>query len=224
MDVSEAVETRRSIRGFLDVPVDVEVVRTVLQKATRAPSGGNLQPWHICVVVGKPLLQLKTIMAHRVLELPKGETLEYFVYPKGLMPPYTERRLQFAVDLYEGCLGIKRDDMDRRGNWFARNFQFFGAPLALFCSIDRVMGAPQWSDVGMYLQSVMLLLREQGVDSCPQECWGLYPQTVSSFLELPSNLMLFCGMSIGYADPDDPANALVTRRANLEEFVTFKGA
>jgi nitroreductase len=223
MDVSEAIANRRSTRGFLDKPVDIDLLRQILSKASRAPSGGNLQPWHICILGGQPLVELKSIMAKRVVEVPEGEKQEYFVYPKGMMAPYTERRVQFAVDLYEGCLGIKRDDMERRAKWFARNFQFFGAPLALFCSVDRIMGAPQWSDMGMYLQSVMLLLKEAGIDSCPQECWGIYTQTVSAFLELPANLMLFCGMAIGYADPHDPANGLVTRRASIAEFVTFKG-
>jgi nitroreductase len=223
MDVSEAIATRRSVRGFLDTPVDIERVRAILAKAARAPSGGNLQPWIIHIVGGRPLAELKSIMAKRVVEAPDGEEPEYYVYPKGLMVPYTDRRVQFGVDLYEGCLGINRDDKPRRAQWFARNFQFFGAPLALFCSVDRVMGAPQWSDMGMYLQSVMLLLKESGIDSCPQECWHNYCHTLARFLELPANLMLFCGMSIGYADLDDPANALVTRRAPLEDFVTFKG-
>lgn len=107
--------------------------------------------------------------------------------------------------------------------WFSRNFQFFGAPLALFCSVDRRMGPPQWSDLGMFLQTVMLLLRAEGLDSCAQECWAIYPQTIGKFLGLPEHRMLFCGMAIGKADEAEPANQFRTRRAPLSDFARFHG-
>jgi nitroreductase len=120
-------------------------------------------------------------------------------------------------------MGITRDDKPGRLAWFARNYQFFGAPLALFCSVDRRMGPPQWSDLGMFLQSVMLLLQEAGVDSCAQECWSSYPQTVGQFIGLPAERMLFCGMSIGYRNPAHPVNGLQAQRAPLDAFARFDG-
>jgi nitroreductase len=222
MKVSEALATRRSTRGFLDKPVAPEIMRRILAAASRSPSGGNLQPWHIHVVYGEPLARLKGIMQKRVEEAPQGEPLDYSIYPKDLVSPYRERRYQLGEALYEQ-LGIPREDKAGRQKWFARNFQFFGAPMALFCTLDRRMGQPQWSDLGMFLQSVMLLLREEGLDSCPQECWSIYPETVGKFLNIPSHRMLFVGMSIGYADPDDPANRLVASRVPLEEFAEFIG-
>lgn len=222
MNVSEAIATRRSVRGFLDTPVDGAVIRRVLEKAARAPSGGNLQPWHIYAVGGEELKQLKEIMARRIFEAPKGEATEYDIYPKDLCAPYAERRFQVGEDLY-GHLGIPRENKAARMQWFARNFMFFGAPLALFCYVNRCMGPPQWSDLGMYLQSVMLLLREEGLDSCPQECWAIYPQTIADFIEPPAELMLFTGMAIGYKDPDEPANRLTAQRVPLDEFADFRG-
>ena len=222
MKVSEALATRRSVRGFLDTPVDGAVIRRVVEAAARAPSGGNIQPWHIDVVGGAALAELKAIMVERVRELPRGETPEYDIYPKILTEPYTAYRFQVGEDLY-GALGIPREDKLARLMWFARNFQFFGAPVALFCTVARTMGPPQWSDLGMYLQSVMLLLREEGLDSCPQECWAIYPETIRGFLGTPPERMLFCGMAVGYKDEADPANALVARRAGLEEFASFRG-
>lgn len=223
MKVSEAIATRRSIRGFLDKPVPAEIMRRILKTAARSPSGGNLQPWHIQVVCGEPLAQLKQIMQKRVEEAPEGEATEYDIYPKNLVSPYRERRFQLGEDLY-GQLGIPREDKAARKKWFSRNFQFFGAPVALFCTIDRRMGPPQWSDLGMFLQSVMLLLREEGLHSCGQECWAIYPETVGKFLDTPPNRMLFTGMAIGYADPDDPVNQLVADRVEMEEFAEFIGA
>lgn len=220
--VSEAVDTRMSVRGFTDQPVDGAVIRRVLEKAARSPSGGNVQPWQLYVVGGDELKAFKEIMATRVKEAPKGEEPEYNVYPPGLKAPYRDYRFQVGEDMY-GLLGIPREDKAARMGWFARNYQFFGAPLALFCYVDRQMGPPQWSDLGMYLQTVMLLLREEGLDSCAQECWSLYHQTLKEFLDPPEDLMLFTGMSIGYMDEEDPVNELRTRRAALEDFVTFRG-
>ncbi len=220
--VSEALASRRSVRGFLPTPVDGALLRQVLEKASRAPSGGNLQPWHLHVVGGERLDALKALARDRIAAQPGGEDTEYDVYPKNLVAPYRDRRFQVGEDMY-GLLGIPREDKAARLAWFARNFQFFGAPVALFCYVDRRMGPPQWSDLGMYLQSVMLLLREAGLHSCAQECWSLYPRMIGDFLGAPAEQMLFTGMSIGYPDPDEPANQLRTRRAPLEDIAAFHG-
>ncbi len=222
MDVSEAVASRRSVRGFLPTPVDGAVIRRVLDRAARAPSGGNLQPWHVDVVGGDALDALKAIMRDRVMAAPGGEPSEYDIYPKALPDRYKAYRFAVGEDLY-GALGIPRENKAARMMWFARNFQFFGAPLALFTSVDRAMGPPQWSDLGMFLQTVMLLLREEGLDSCAQECWAVYPDTVRAFLDLPPERMLFCGMAIGVADTSDPANAMRAQRAPVDDFATFRG-
>ena len=225
MSVSEALNTRLSVRDFLPTPVPADVIRRVLTTASRSPSGGNLQPWHIDVIAGAKLDELKAIMQRRLAEVAAGdrsEVPEYDIYPKELVAPYRDYRFKIGEDMY-ARLGIPREDKAARLKWFARNYQFFGAPLALFCSVDRRMGPPQWSDMGMFLQSVMLLLREEGLDSCAQECWSVYPRTVSQFLELPAERMLFTGMAIGYRNPEHPINALRSDRAPLESFARFQG-
>jgi nitroreductase len=220
MNVSEAIASRRSVRGFLDTPVDPAVIRRVVEAAARAPSGGNLQPWHIDVVAGAKLDELKTIMRTRLAEAPGGEPTEYDIYPKVLPSPYKDYRFAVGEELYR-ALGIPREDKMQRLMWFARNFQFFGAPVALFCSVAKTMGPPQWSDLGMYLQSLMLLLREEGLDSCPQECWAIYPETIRKFINIPEDRMLFTGVAIGFADAADKANAARAARAPLAEWATF---
>jgi nitroreductase len=222
MDVSEALASRRSVRGFLDKPVDGALIRTIVEKAARAPSGGNLQPWHIDVIGGETMAELKQIMLGKMMAGPPTEATEYDIYPKELPEPYSRYRFEVGEELYR-ALGIPREDKMGRRMWFARNFQFFGAPVALFCSVDKRMGPPQWSDLGMYLQSVMLLLREAGLDSCPQECWAVYPQTIRAFLGIPEERMLFTGMAIGWKDEADPANAARPARAPLEAFASFRG-
>lgn len=220
MNVSDAVSSRRSVRGFLDRPVDLALLKSLLSKAAAAPSGGNIQPWHIHVVTGQRLVELKELMAKRVIEAPGGEGAEYAIYPRELVEPYRTRTFEVGEGLYKR-LGIPREDKAARAQWFARNFQFFGAPVGLFCYVHRNNGAPQWSDLGMYLQTLMLLLREEGLDSCPQECWALYPRTLENFLGTPPEHMLFTGMAIGWKNPDEPANSLVPPRASLEDFTEF---
>ena len=225
MNVHEALASRRSVRDFLPTPVGGDLIRRVLTAAARSPSGGNVQPWHIDVVAGARLDELKAIMQRRVAETAAGgapEKTEYDIYPKELVSPYRDYRYQLGEAMY-AALGIPGGDKARRLQWVARNFQFFGAPLALFCSIDRRMGPPQWSDLGMFLQSVMLLLREEGLDSCPQECWSVYPRTVSAFVGIPAQRMLFCGMAIGHANNDHPVNQFVPERAALAQFASFQG-
>jgi len=222
MNVQDAIATRRSVREFLDTPVPGEVIRRVIEQALRAPSGGNLQPWHLHVVGGEKLAELKAIMRKRVKEAPAGEGSEYDIYPRELVALYRDRRFAVGEAMY-ARLGIPREDKAARREWFARNYQFFGAPLALFCTVDRRMGPPQWSDLGMLLQNVMLLLRAEGLDSCPQECWAIYPQTIGNFIGLPPERMLFTGMAIGYADRSRPLDGLVTERAPLSEVAEFVG-
>ncbi|MFT3923795.1 MAG: nitroreductase [Myxococcales bacterium] len=221
LGVTEAVRSRRSVRAFLDKPVPLTLLREALELAARAPSGGNLQPWWIHVVAGARLEELRGVMRERVLtEGP--DPAEYEIYPANLWEPYRSRRYDIGELMY-AALGIERNDKLKRLERFAQNYQLFGAPVGLFCFIERRMGAPQWSDLGMYLQTLMLLLRERGVDSCAQEAWSAYHRVVGDFVGSPPERMLFCGMAIGYADPDAPVNHLSTPRAALDDFTTFHG-
>jgi nitroreductase len=222
MDVRAAVASRRSVRGFLDRPVDRAVLTKVLDAARRAPSGGNLQPWRLYALTGGPLAALKKLMVERVESGDGGDEREYAIYPPGLISPYRERRFRSGEQLYT-ALGIPRDDKAARRRWFARNYAFFGAPVGLFCYVDRRMGAAQWADLGSYLQTIMLLLRAEGLSSCPQEAWSVYHRTVAEVVGAPAELMLFCGMAVGWEDPGDPANAVRIDRAPLDEIVDFVG-
>ena len=223
--VTDALDSRLSVRDFLPTPVSAEQIRQVLATASRSPSGGNVQPWRIDVVAGARLTELKALMQRRLAEVAAGdksESPEYDIYPKELVSPHRDYRFKIGEDMY-ARLGIPREDKPARLRWFARNYQFFGAPMALFCSVDRRMGPPQWSDLGMFLQSVMLLLREAGLDSCAQECWAVYPRTISEFVGIPAERMLFTGMAIGYRNSEHPINQLRSERAAVDDFSRFHG-
>ena len=222
MKVSEAIDSRMSCRAFLPTPVPESTVRAILEAATRAPSGGNLQPWHCYVLTGEPLVQFLALIRSRLMRHPRGEGAEYDVYPPGLTEPYRGRRFKCGEDMY-ATIGVPREDKPARLRQFARNYAFFGAPVGLFFCIDRQMGPPQWADLGMYMQSVMLLARQYGLHTCPQEAWAVWHQAVGEFLRLPAGVMLFSGMALGHRDEDAPINRLRTERAALTEFATLQG-
>jgi nitroreductase len=218
VDVYEAVRSRRAVRGFTDQPVPKEVLERVLTAATWAPSGSNLQPWHIYVVTGTALAQLKKLAVERVGDGDPWDEREYQMYPPALKSPYGERRSAFGKERYS-ALGIVREDWEARQRAAIANWDCFGAPAALFCYIDRDLGLPQWSDLGMYLQTVMLLLRAEGLHSCPQMAWSQVRNTVADIVSPPDELILFCGMSIGFEDVT--VDYIRTGRAPLDETVTF---
>jgi nitroreductase len=220
MNVSDAIAARRSVRGFRADPVDPAVLHGIVTRAARAATGGNLQPWHVDVMTGEPLARLKAAIAAKLWR-GESETPAYDIYPKELVAPYRDRRFAVGEAMYAE-VGIPREDKTARRLWFARNFQFFGAPAGLFCTVDRRMGPPQWADLGMYLQNVMLLAVEAGLATCPQECWAVYPETVSEAINIPAERMLFCGMAIGFEDVEEPANRLRSARAPEAEWLTMR--
>ena len=222
MNVSEAVATRRSIRGFLNKPVDREVIRRVLEKSARAPSGGNTQPWHAAVLTGEPMQRLIASVAEVLPDGPAAFSPEYDIYPKGLDGAYEERRRGVGEAMF-GALDIARDNKMGRRMWFANNFRAFGAPVMLMIHTPKYMGPPQWSDIGMWMQTVMLLLREEGLDSCGQEAWAMYSKQVREVVDIPEDHTFFCAMAIGYRDADAPVNNFDVARADLGENVHWDG-
>jgi nitroreductase len=223
MDVFEAVDSRIACRQFLDRPVDPAIVKDLIVKAQRAASGGNLQSWFVYALTGEPLAEFKRIAADRIAgEDPRRFKPEYPIYPEPMFGAYKERREEHGVQLY-GSLGIPRDDADGRLNQYKRNFAFFDAPVALFIAIDRRLGPGQWADLGGYIHALAFLARGYGLDTCPQEAWARMYGTVSGFIGLPPEQMLFCGMAIGYGDRAHKANDFRSPRAELSEFCTFFG-
>lgn len=218
MKVSDAIAKRMSVRAFLPKAPPAATVRTMLETAARAPSGGNLQPWRVNALTGAPLAELLALVA----AAPPQAAAEYEVYPPSLWEPYRSRRFQNGEQLY-ATLGIPREDKPARLRQMAKNAQFFGAPVGIFISIDRRMGPPQWADLGCYLQSLMLLAAEAGLATCPQEYWAFWSEPVKSFLSLEADQTLFAGVALGYADESTAINGMRTPRVPFEEFARMWG-
>ena len=220
--VSEAIDTRLTCRAFTNELPNRNIITSIIERAKRAPSGGNLQPWRMWVVSGQPLEEFKKDIAEKIKDNPMGEGTEYNIYPPNLKEPYESRRREVGRSMYE-VLNIPKEDKAGRMKQFMRNFEFFGAPIALFFAIDREMQEGQWSDLGMFIQSIMLLAREEGLHTAPQEAWAIWYKTVNKFLDIPEELMLFCGMGIGFADENDPINTFRSKREDINDFADFIG-
>ena len=216
MNVTDAVLNRSSIRSFLSKPVSDELLKTLLEKSSRSPSGGNLQPWKIFVINNSSMSAfLKFQESWSEPELPA-----YDIYPTKLREPYRTSRFELGEQMYE-LLGIEREDKEGRIAQVMENFRFFGAPCAFFCFVDRQMGPPQWSDLGMFLQTFMLLAKEAGLDTCAQEAWSMKHDSVSKYVKAKDSDILFCGMAIGYRDENAIINSLKSERRPLNEWAKF---
>ncbi len=216
MEVVEAVYQRMSVRQFTNEPVSDDVIRQLLTDASRAPSGGNVQPWRIYVVNGESLTRMREFLATK----PPVEEPEYLIYPEQLSEPYRTARFELGEQMY-ATLGIAREDKAGRRRQFANNNDFFSAPAAIFCYVDRQMNAPQWSDLGMFLQTFMLLAVDKGLGTCAQEYWSVRHGAVTEFVGAPENEMLFCGVALGHVDNSAPVNSLQSQRFSVDEFAKF---
>jgi nitroreductase len=218
MNVSEAVATRRSVRAFLDRPVPLETLRRVLDRARMAPSGCNYQPWEAVVLTGAPLKALQEVLLTAKPDKPQ----EYDWAAPGQDPRYQARLQAVGAAMY-GAMNIDRGDKAARADFATSNALSFGAPALLLCHFPKFMKEAQWSDVGMWLQTIMLLLREEGLDTCPQEYMGTFGRTIKAHLGLGDDVMLFCGLAIGWRDETDPVNSFQRERVPLDEQVRFLG-
>lgn len=216
MDVKSAVLQRTSIRAYSSIPVDNQVIKELLETASRAASGGNIQPWKIFVINNKTMIDFLDFQE----KWEEPETPAYDIYPAKLKEPYRTSRFELGEQMYK-LLGIARDDKESRIRQVMENFKFFGAPCAFFCFVDRQMGPPQWSDLGMFLQTFMLLAKEAGLDTCAQEAWSLKHDSVSCFVQAGDEDILFCGMCIGYQDRDAPINRLRSQRRPIHDWTKF---
>ncbi len=222
MDVSQAVAQRISTRAYLPDALPEAEVREWLEQAQRAPSGGNLQPWRTIAVTGAAKDAVIGMAAPLLAANPRGQETDYPIYPPDLWEPHESRRRRVGEMMYE-ALGIPREDRAGRIAWFANNFRFFGAPLALFIVIDERMGHGQWGHTGMYLQTLALLAEERGWGTCMQECWGILRPALKEHFKLKDTEMVWCGISVGIPDKSDPVNTLYTERASVDDTVEFHG-
>lgn len=214
------VRERRSVRGFLDRRVPDDVLQSIFETARWSPSGTNVQPWHVCVASGDVLDDLRRGFLERFDTRVPVKTDHR---PDRKTPdPWQERKRDCARALY-GAMGIEWEDRPGRAVAARRNYEFFGAPHAVFLGMHDLFGPQSASDVGMYAQTLMLAMTAHGVASCSQGTLRNYPDFVRETFGLDPDIKILFGISFGYEDPDVPANGARTERATVAETVQFLG-
>jgi nitroreductase len=226
--VDHALLTRRSVRGFLPTPVPRADIEAILAAASRAPSGTNIQPWHVYVLTGavRDKVSAQVLAAHDedYARKQRGEAAlhdqEYFYYPREWFEPHLARRRKLGWDLY-GLLEIGKKDYDKMHYQHGRNYTFFDAPVGMMFTIDRRMEQGAWLDYGMFIENIMIAARGRGMDTCPQQAWATYHKVIAPLIGMPENEMLVCGLALGWEDKSVTANQLKTERAPVCEFAVF---
>ena len=217
--VTDALNTRITVRQFLDKAVPDDVLNTLLTTALRSPSGGNLQPWKIHVMTGDTLANFKKEAVEITLS-GKTEEPTYAAYPSPLWEPQRSWRYKLGEDMY-AKLGIPRENKMGRLVWFAQNAKFFEAPVGIIITGDKRLDMPQHMDIGIFIQSLMLLAREAGLHTAPQGWWRNWTSVCHKYLDIAETDEVLVGMSLGYGDPSANVNNLYADRASLDEVTTF---
>lgn len=220
--IDQLLSERYSVRAFIEKPVSEQQVRELMASANKAASGGNMQPWITYVLAGDTKDQLiEAVNAQIALGKTQDEDGSSS-YPDKLKSPYRERRYECGMALYE-ALDIKREDKLRRKAQWQENYKFFDAPVGLIFTLDKQMGAPQYIDLGIYLQTLMLVAQEAGLSTCAQRSWSNWPATCAKVMNLPEEERVIVGMALGYGDASAPINQYRLGRANLDETCQFRG-
>lgn len=220
MTVSEAILKRSTVRGFLKKPVPQETIKDIISIARQAPSNSNTQPWHIAVVSGKSRYD----MEQEIMEGLKSRTLKpHSAFPAGgmgLKGKYKERQYDCAYKYY-GSMGVDREDKAGRQQLLLKNWQFFGAPHGAFISMPETMHRANALDIGIFLQTMMLLFVERGIASCPQGALAAFPTVVKKYVHIPEGNAILCGLSFGYKEEGAKINSAKMDRVSLEEMASF---
>jgi nitroreductase len=220
MDIVEAIRTRKSIRGFRPDPVPKEILRDILDIATRAPSAMNTQPWEITVLAGEVLENIK----RGNIEMLESGTLPN---PNVLVQPfegvYRQRQVDLAIQIFQ-LMDIAREDKAKRAEWMKRGFRFFDAPAALILSVDKAL-KPWWElfDFGAISQTICLAALNYGLGTCIEDQGVMYPEVIRKYAGIPESKRIIICIPIGYPDWDFPANRLESKREAVEAITTWCG-
>lgn len=221
MHIDDILETRKSIRAFRPDPVPLSLVQEILEVASRAPSGTNVQPWKVYVAAGEVRQRLEAeVLAHR--ETKPSDAAAEFPRTSKRKEPYLSRMRKLGKDMYS-LLGIPKGDEAANWRQWGRNYQFFDAPVGMIFTVDKDLDAMAFIDIGILLQTIMLVAKARGLDTCAQGAWNNYWSVTRRVLGVPEDEYIVCGLSLGYADETAPVNTLVSEREPLASFASFHG-
>jgi nitroreductase len=210
--LDEAITERHSTRMFLPQSVPRALVDESLALAQHAPANSDIQPWHMVFASGPPRDRLVAALLDEARRRP----------PK--IPPLPESfqhyRRELGAQVY-GAMGIAPEDTAKHAAAVLHNWEYFRAPLAGIVCMHRDLGLADALGVGMYLQTLLLALTERGLGTCVEVSVAGYPEIIRAQLAIPAELLILCGLAVGYPDPDFPANRLHVSREPIDKNVVF---
>ena len=231
LTVSEAIAARHSVRDFLPKEVSLELIYQILDEARHACSSSNLQPWKLYLIHGETKKMFTKIIKKKFfkggidgpafpmfpgMNAKGSKALDTSKFKKNY-PKYGARQSAMGKLIYD-AQGIKRNDIRGRMFHMAKNWDFFGAPIGVFISIEKGMSIGQYPDLGIILSYIMLLCQQYGLSTCAQVAWSLWNPTIKEVLDIPSNELIFCGISIGYENKKTKVNQIRTERMKFNEY------
>ena len=215
MDVKNAVATRNSIRAFSPEPIPKKTLEEIMERALRAPSWGNTQPWKFTIVGGKTLENIRSEFVQLLQKgVPPGPDC---TMPTKFSKAQTYRYKGLAKDLYE-ALGIKREDKEGRKAFYIKMIQLFDARCVIYLHLDKDFNPYALMDGGIILQTIALLALDYGLGTCILAQSSTYPDVVRKYAGIHENQVLVMGMAVGYPIRDHPANQFRSQRGKPEDF------
>ena len=219
-DVKKAITSRRSVRKFLSTEISKDVIEDTLTVSARAPSGSNILPWNVHVLLGESKSKVCKASCDAFYDPKIEKKNERIHYMEDFREPYLARRRKVGWDLY-ALLNIKKGDYEKTKSFHVQNFNFFNAPVGLIFTIEKDLGWMSWLDYGMFIQNICVAARAYGLDTCPQAAWGQMHKVISPILNIEDGHIIHCGMSLGYEDKNADVNKLKTVREDLNTFTQF---
>ena len=216
MELVEGIETRRSFRAFEPTPIPKEIIKRILEAASKSPSYTNTQPWEVAVVSGKKKAELSRIL-HEMAESDVAPNPD-LPLPK-VWPPELDRRAKEHGAKRFRALRIERENEQQRKELRLLNFKFYGAPCVLFLFMDSRLTSWSIFDMGLFAQTLILAAHSFGLGSCLQASIANYPDAVREFLGIPRVKLLVLGISLGYPNLEAAINAYQSSRVSLNDFV-----
>lgn len=219
MDIVAAIETRTSIRAYLNKPIPKDVIIKILQSSLRTPSAVNTQPWNIYVVSGETLDNIKRDNVNMFLSGAKPTAKE-----QDFQGVFRQRRVDLAKDLFK-LLNIAREDAVKRKEWAAQGYRYFDAPAAIILTIPTDLLEGTWSllAIGAFMQSICLAAMNYGLGTCIDEQGAAFHEVLKKYIEIPEEQSIVMSITLGYPDPTSPANQLISQRVSLDEVAHWFG-
>ena len=219
MNLLDAIKQRRSVRAYKPTPVDQALLETIFTQAQDAPSNCNTQPWHVSVVSGAMRDKLEQKLMAEIMSGKKPQ-MHFKPGDQGLQNEYRKRQIDCAIALYDS-VGVKYEEKDKRQALMLKNWQFFGAPHVAFFTMPKSFGEVNAIDVGIYVQTLMLLFTQHGIGCCPQGALAQFGDPIHELLDLPEDHAILMGMSFGYPEDDAPINNYDVGRDAMLNAVDF---